>query len=93
MLGRQNHRRALLRCRGLVDETLRMEGSSLSKPEAAFDSCRSSKGSDDTATASRGEDITAEVAEWRFCTRATQCRQSFNTVLIPDHINNTDYIL
>ncbi|MGH0143007.1 UNVERIFIED_CONTAM: hypothetical protein FKN15_037427 [Acipenser sinensis] len=26
MLGRQNHRRALLRCRGLVDETLRMEG-------------------------------------------------------------------
>ncbi|MGH0183403.1 UNVERIFIED_CONTAM: hypothetical protein FKN15_011960 [Acipenser sinensis] len=33
MLGRQNHRRALLRCRGLVDETLRMEGAHLKTPE------------------------------------------------------------
>ncbi|MGH0117170.1 UNVERIFIED_CONTAM: hypothetical protein FKN15_029583 [Acipenser sinensis] len=33
MLGRQNHRQALLRCRGLVDETLRMEGAHLKTPE------------------------------------------------------------
>ncbi|XP_058876834.1 phospholipase D2 isoform X1 [Acipenser ruthenus] len=33
MLGRQNHRRALLRCRGLVDETQRTECARLKTPE------------------------------------------------------------
>ncbi|MGH0119352.1 UNVERIFIED_CONTAM: hypothetical protein FKN15_006084 [Acipenser sinensis] len=33
ILGRQSHRQALLRCRGLVDETPRMEGTHLKTPE------------------------------------------------------------